>query len=231
MAVREYEFKNFNRVKVGWAFIVDVFQGKTYKVSVTTDSFQNIRVEMEGDTLSISYRGIPWMDWIATFGEKPSVRITMPDLNEIIVSGASEAKTVNFQSAHDFQARLTGASRLEVRNMAAANLHFSVVGAGKLTGDIKASGGAQFEVTGASSVDLNGSAVGITLQTAGAGHAELGRFAARSADIRLKGASTATVNLSDKMNASLSGASNLRWVGNPVMAEIHTSGASTLHKK
>jgi hypothetical protein len=231
MADREYEYKNYSRVKIGWAFLVDVFQGKAYKISVTSDGFQNIRVEMEGDTLSISYRGIPWMDWIATFGEKPSVRITMPDLDEIIVSGASEVKTVNFQSAHDFQARLTGASRLEVRNMAADNLHFNVVGAGKVTGDIKASGGAQFELIGASSVDLTGSAGGLTLHSTGASHAELEKFAARSGDISLKGASTATVNLSDKMNASLSGASNLRWVGNPVMAEIHTSGASTLRKK
>jgi hypothetical protein len=231
MANREYEFKNFGRVKVGWAFIVDIFQGKTYKISVTSDGFQNIRVEMEGDTLSISYRGIPWMDWIATFGEKPSVRITMPDLDEMIVSGASEVKTVNFQSAHDFQARLTGASRLEVRNMIAANLNFNVVGAGKITGDIKASGDARVELTGASSVDLTGAAGGLKLKAAGACHAELERFPARSADIGLKGASTATVNLSDKMNASLSGASNLRWVGNPAMGEIHTSGASTLRKK
>jgi hypothetical protein len=231
MATRDFDLKGFTRVKVGWAFDVDIVQGNAYKVSVDTDSFQNIMVETEGDTLRIGYHGIPWMDWIATFGEKPSVRITMPDLNEIIVSGASEAKTVNFQSSHDFQARLTGACRLEVRNMAAAAMRINVVGASKVTGDIKVSGGTQFDLTGASSVELAGSTGILTLSATGACHAELERFAVQSADIKLQGASTAAVNITGKMNASLTGASNLRWVGNPVMGDIRTSGASTLRKK
>jgi hypothetical protein len=231
MATRDFDFKGFTQVKVGWAFDVDIVQGKAYKISVYAESFQNIRVETEGDMLRIGFKGIPLMDWIATFGEKPSARITMPDLNAIIVSGVSEAKTVNFQSVHDFQARLTGACRLEVRNMAAANMRISVVGASKLTGDIKVSGGTQFDLTGASSVELAGSTGDLNLNAAGACHSELERFAVQSADIKLQGASTAAVNISGKMNASLSGASNLRWVGNPVMGDIRTSGASTLRKK
>ena len=52
-----------------------------------------------------------------------------------------------------------------------------------------------------------------------------------NADVRLSGATSGTVNLNGRLDADLSGASKLSYLGEPTMGNINTSGASTLSKK
>jgi hypothetical protein len=50
-------------------------------------------------------------------------------------------------------------------------------------------------------------------------------------NVNFSGASTGTINLSGKLDANLSGASKLSYIGEPTMGTINTSGGSTLSKK
>jgi hypothetical protein len=60
---------------------------------------------------------------------------------------------------------------------------------------------------------------------------KLAGFTVNNADVSLSGASNGTVNLSGKLDANLSGASKLEYIGEPTMGAINTSGASTISKK
>ena len=88
-----------------------------------------------------------------------------------------------------------------------------------------------FDVSGASAVQLEGSANDIVVNASGASRVKLAAFSINNADFELSGASSGTVNLDGRLDANLSGASKLEYIGEPTMGNIHTSGGSSLNKK
>jgi len=99
-----------------------------------------------------------------------------------------------------------------------------------VTGDITA-GNAEFDISGASSVELDGSANDIAADVSGASSLKLDDFTVSNANVDLSGASSGTVNLDGRLDADLSGASRLWYIGEPTMGDIDTSGASSVSKK
>jgi len=65
----------------------------------------------------------------------------------------------------------------------------------------------------------------------GASHFNLDDFIANNADVNFSGASRGTVNLNGRLDANLSGASRLWYIGEPTMGDINTSGASAISRK
>jgi len=202
---QEFNFTDFTRVEVGWAFRVEIVQSDSYNVSITADEnlFNFIQVSQEGETLKIGLtQPMPFRTLKA--------EITMPDLYQLSLSGATRGTVQGFSSSHDFILNLSGASRL--------------------SGDITA-GDAQFIASGASTIQLQGSADDMTVNASGASRVELASFPVNNAQVILSGASRGTVNLGGRLDADLSGASKLSYIGEPTMGNIQTSGASTLSKK
>jgi len=78
---------------------------------------------------------------------------------------------------------------------------------------------------------LEGSASDIAVEADGASRVKLAGFTVNNADVNLGGASTGTVNLDGRLDADLSGASKLEYIGEPTMGAINTSGGSKLSKK
>jgi hypothetical protein len=66
------------------------------------------------------------------------------------------------------------------------------------------------------------------MKASGASEVDLGDFMTENVDINLSGASDGIVNLTGTLNADLSGASELRYYGNPTMGDIDTSGVSKI---
>ena len=213
MTTKEFNLSGFTNVEVGGAFDVEIVQSDTFSVSVTADDFPHIRVEKVNDTLVIKRQGI---EWLHPFHSQPKARISMPSLADLTFSGASKGKIQNFNSANNFSVTVSGASHLEALNMSAGSLETEISGAASLTGDIKASGDAKLEVAGASKLDLEGAANNITLKASGASKADLNKFPTQNADVDVSGASSGTINLNGKLNANVSGASNLYWSGTPL---------------
>jgi hypothetical protein len=136
-----------------------------------------------------------------------------------------------FSSTENLDIGVSGASSLDLVEMSAGDIRFAVSGASKASGDITASGDAQLNLSGASSVQLQGSASDVVIDASGASRVELDNFPVNNADVTLSGASGATVNLDGRLDADLSGASKLSYIGEPTMGDIHTSGGSAVSKK
>ena len=90
---------------------------------------------------------------------------------------------------------------------------------------------ADFELSGASSLRLEGSAEDITLDASGASRAYLEDLTINDTRVNLSGASQATVNAGGQISGDLSGASLLEYLGNPSIGNFTTSGASLLRPK
>jgi predicted secreted protein len=228
MATKEFNLRDFTRIEVSGAFDVEIIQSDSFDVSVTADDFPHIRVETVNDILRIRRQGI---EWLAPFHSQPKARIAMPILYEVTLAGASKGKVQNFKSSNDFAVAISGASHLETFDISVNNITIELTGASNLTGAIKSSDTSKFEVSGASKFELTGESNNIKLEVSGASRAELSQFPTQNADVKISGASSGTINLNGKLNANISGASNLYWVGTPIMGDIQTSGASNLHRK
>ena len=204
MRTQTYDYTDFTRVDVGYAFRVEITQSDSYSISITAPEnlFPHIQVSKEGETLKI---GLAQPAPIR--GAK--AEIAMPDLRALNFSGATKGTITGFSSSNDINLDLSGASNL--------------------AGDIQA-GDAAVMLSGASRVELEGSAKDININASGASRVNLSRFPVNNAQVLLSGASTGTVNLNGRLDADLSGASKLSYIGEPTMGNINTSGASTLSK-
>ena len=228
MNTKEFNLTGFSSVEVGGAFYAEIIQGDSFGVSVTADDFPHIRVEVVGNTLKIGRQGI---EWFAPFHSQPRARITMPAIIGVMFSGASKGSFQNFVSSEDLTVTVSGASHLEANNISSGNIKIEVNGASGLEGEIKGAGNAVIEATGASKLELSGTANDLDLEVSGASRAELAQFTVQAANVKISGASNGTVNLNGKLDANVSGASNLYWTGTPIMGDIQTSGASNLRRK
>ena len=224
---RTYDVTGFTGVNVSSAFQVVITRADGYSITVTAPHIEQVRVEKQGNTLKVWREGNLWF---TPFQAQPKVEIGLPSLTSIELSGASRGEVSGFDSEEQMEIIISGASSLDVGDIATGELKAKVSGASRLEGNIKSEGNAEIEVTGASTVNLDGYANDIDLEASGASRASLGDYYAKNGDVTLSGASKGTVNLTGRLDANISGASDLSWKGNPTMGSIQTSGASSLHK-
>ena len=205
LATEEFNFSDFTRVEVGSAFQVEIIQSSSYSISITADDnlFDFIQVSKAGKTLKIRLKSGYNYQSITT-----KAQITMPELHELGLSGATHGSVEGFETPGDFELDLSGAS--------------------ELIGNIAVSDNAQFNLSGASKLELIGSANNVTIKASGASDVRLANFSIHDADIGLSGASDATVNLDGTLDANLSGASHLRYIGEPTIENLNISGSSEI---
>lgn len=207
LETEEYAFTDFTEVEISSAFEFEIEQSSSYGISVTADDniMEYVQVSQVGQTLKI---GLGRFGPIGLVTLRASV--AMPELLGLTISGATRGTISGFSSTEDLDIGVSGASRV--------------------TGDITA-GNVDFEISGASTIQLEGSASNMDATASGASHLNLDDFIVNNADVNLSGASSGTVNLDGRLDADLSGASNLWYIGEPMMGDIDTSGASTISQK
>jgi hypothetical protein len=202
----EEDFSDFDEIELATAFEATISQGRNYAVLITVDDNMEeyLNAKKDGDMLKI------YLDGGHSYQDTtPEVEITLPDITRLNLSGASRAGMTGFDFEHGLDFDLSGAS---------------TVSGTLTTGDVTCT------ASGASRLSLEGSGRDLEMEASGASTLDLGDFASRSGDIKLSGASRATVNLSGTLDADLSGASTLEYLGNPTMGDISTSGASSIQE-
>jgi len=229
LVTEEFEFSDFTRVEVGSAFEVEIVRADSYRVSVTADDnlFEHIQVSKQGETLKIGLKLLPLRPLFTTL----RAEITMPRIYDLDLSGATRGTVSGFSSTENLDVGVSGASSLNLVEMSAGDVEFELSGASKARGEITAGGDARIDLSGASSVQLQGSASDLVIDASGASRAALDNFPVANADVELSGASGATVNLDGILDADLSGASRLSYIGEPSMGDINTSSGSSVSKK
>jgi hypothetical protein len=208
---QQYDLADFTEVEIGSAFEFEVKQSSSYSINITADDnvMEYVQVSKDGQTLKIRLRtgiGI----FLGPVSATLKASVSMPQLHGLTASGASHGTVSGFSSAEDLDVTVSGASRV--------------------TGDITAHN-VQFGISGASTIQLEGSANDIDANVSGASHLSLDEFVVNNADVNFSGASSGTVNLNGRLDANLSGASTLWYIGEPTSTDINTSGASTVSRK
>jgi Putative auto-transporter adhesin, head GIN domain len=207
LETKEYALADFTAVEISSAFEFEAEQSGSFSINVTADdnAMDYVQVVKDGQTLKIGFQNAPGFRRITL-----KASITLPQLRGLAVSGASRGTISGFSSSEDLDVAVSGASRV--------------------TGDITA-GNAEFGISGASTIQLEGAANDMVAQVSGASRFNLEDFAVDNADVNISGASTGTINLTGRLDANVSGASTLLYIGEPTMGDISVTGASTLRQK
>ena len=139
ITTKEEQFSDFTEVDAGSGFTVEIFESSSYEVIVTADDnvMEYIEVSKSGDTLKVGVR------WGISFSSVTlKIRITMPEINKIDLSGGVQGKIEDLTSTNELSIDLSGGSQLTGQGSA-----------GTLT--IDASGGSQLHFREYSVQDAN----------------------------------------------------------------------------
>jgi len=208
MVIKEVDYKKFTRVEISNTFDFKILRADAFSVQLDTDEgfMKNIDVEQVGDKLMIDHSH--HIAWMFRFN-RPKVRITMPVIKELRLTGAVAGEVSGFKSKEDFRLEMEGASKVSV-NLQAGNT--------------------ELYIRGACSVDAKGGAESLNIDVNGACKLEMKDFAVKNAAVRLNGASTCTVNVTGRLDARLGGVSNLFLVGEPTIGDIRSTGMAKISK-
>jgi hypothetical protein len=223
----QFDFRDFSRIKIDCAHSVTITRADTYSIAVEAENTSNLKVEKIGNTLHVGLKRTGWLDFF-NFNSRPHAVITMPELDEISLSGASHGKIQGFKSDRDLVIRVNGASHLEVYDMTTHRLHIDVSGASNLTGDIAITEDTDIRVFGASRVELTGNANHTRLDLSGASQAKLSNLSLSDTTVKISGASSAQIKVNGKLDLDVSGASRLIYDGNISLGDVRVTGASSL---
>lgn len=213
MTRKEFDLSGFTAVEARNALKVEISYGDSYAVAIDADKeiIGEVKVEMTGDKLKAKLV-TRWGHLEMLFKQTPSPRliITMPQLKYLELAAATRGNITGFSGVDSFQAVLAGASRL--------------------TGDIECRELA-LEGGAASFFELTGSTAALKIDLSGTSHANLEKMSTGDTRAKLAGASSLTLNSNGRIDADVSSASNLRWLGSPTMGDIRITGASSFSKK
>ncbi len=155
----------------------------------------------------------------------------MPALHEVQFSGATHGLATGFSSTNNLTITLSGASSLD-SDVSAGYVKINLEGASHLKGTVTYSEDAKLIISGASNVELTGEARNLHVEIcSGTIVLELSNFPVNNVDANLSGVSSATIKIDSRLNANISGTSQLYYIGEPTMDDINTSEGSIISKK
>lgn len=203
---KKYDFDDFSKVSVGWGMYVNIVQGSDYSIEVEADSrdMNVLKVEKKGSSLKfyIDKSNFRKHDDI-------NIRIKMPALTGLKLSGGSIGTISMNIASKDFAADLSGGAELK--------------------GELQC-GDASFECSGGSTVTIKGKAGNLSTDGSGGSEYNLKGFSVKDVNANLSGGSSLTVTTNGTINSDQSGGSEIVYYGNARIGNTDFSGGSGITK-
>jgi hypothetical protein len=195
---------NFNKLEIGGAFKVYLSQGDQEKLEIEADSkeMSEIVTEIVGNKLKIHTKP----GWGDRFHEM-TIYLTFKNLDYIDFSGAVEVQADSPLTFSDLEMDVSGAAEIKIEMKAE-----------KYTA----------EFSGASEITFTGNCKTGNIELSGASELKAEGLHFEDLTLDLSGASEARVYSTKKLRIDASGASEVKYKGNPPDISIDESGASSI---
>ncbi|MDP2238334.1 MAG: head GIN domain-containing protein [Bacteroidales bacterium] len=203
--VEERNVRSFVAIDVSGGFEVILKQGSAEALTIEADDnlMKLIVTEVRGGELKIYTEGN------VSPKTKMKAYVTFVKLDEIDLSGAVKLRAENKLTFNRLSIEGSGASDIELD-----------LSADRIEADL----------SGASKINLSGSSPKVELECSGASKIYASGLEATSIRLDLSGASYAEVFATESLIVDASGASTIRYKGNPERLVTNTSGASKVSK-
>ena len=161
------DLKDFDTIEINGGADVTFNQASVYEVTVRTQEniFDWLDYKVEGTKLILQIK-----DKKNVHAEVFDIVIQAPELNKVLVNGASDFDIKGLRIDGDLDVQVNGAGDLDFNQVACESLSIQVNGAAdaKLT-SLEVRKDLKVEVNGAGDVEITGSAQDVSLQVNGAG--------------------------------------------------------------
>lgn len=198
---------DFTDVNIAGPFGIEIIHSETFDVILSTDEnlVDRVLVSLEDRTLKLSIQAPA-----SFFPTSLKVKISMPKINNLILTDEAKASLSGFPLIAGFNLVLKKASSLN-GYLEAENIYF--------------------DISGGSQVNLQGKAQKLQLQCTGESDVDLTDLLLKSANIRVIEASQATLNINGRFDVAAEGGSKIFYLGNPIFYNTSVSGGSTMSRK
>jgi hypothetical protein len=201
LVTHERSVEDFTSVEVGWGFEVEIQRTESYNVYITTDDnvYDFVEISKASNKLTIGLRwGVNYQNVTL------KANITMPDLQELSFTGGTQGSIEGFSSSHEFKIELSGGCALQGDYTTTETCIFSLSGGSHMT-------------------DFDGAAKNLQISASGGSNMDLLAFSVHNATINLSGGCEAKVHLDGRLDADVTGGSQIRYTGDPVLGDINVS--------
>lgn len=198
----------FTGIRAGGIVQVELVSGPI-GVTVTAEPkvLPRIITEVQNDILVISTQK---MDELDGDEDEIKIRISMPKVRQIDVSGVVELQALDTMMIDTLKITASGATDVRIP-----------VKGERLT----------IELSGASELRTSGQVNSLNAEVSGASELKAYQLWAKSVSIVNSGASESKINVSTSLNATASGVSSIRYYGNPQNPTLSTSGTASIEQK
>ncbi len=190
-------------------------------VTKTYECDYNVAIEISGyvfDDLDLSGAVNATVDSKALSG----------DSVELILSGASKIEVDTLTQAK-IAVELSGASRIKCNSIKTSDINVTLSGASSIEA-LVSSAKCEIDSSGASKVTFSGSITKLDLEASGASRIKCDELIVNELEIKLSGASSASLIANSSINGELSGASELEYKGE-AKVNVDTDTSSSVVKK
>jgi hypothetical protein len=187
---------SFDEINASYAVKLVLTQSDKYSLKIEADEswMKYVEVSQSGNVLSVGMQEGHDYD-----GNKNiTIYISYVKLNTIVLTGATLVETTNQLTADKLKITSNGASKVSM------NIHVKELDANS---------------SGASHLIFRGTCDKATFVFSGASNLSASELQVTDASLECTGASKATVNVSGTLDAHASGASNIRYSGNPTVTK------------
>lgn len=207
LASRDVPVESFTAIDAQSAFDVRLRIGPSYEVVVRADDnlIDRVRSNVSGGTLQLGLEG-------SVMRVTLEADVTVPDqaLQSLQAGGAATIASSDRLQGESLTLEADGASTVRLE-LAVQRL--------------------EAKANGASTIDVRGSADSLIASASGASTLRMFDLSAVDAEVDADGASTAEVTASGQLDARASGASTIRYGGEPAQVSRDSSGASRIEPR
>ena len=249
---KKRDLSGFSSISISGGWDAVLTQGKNFSVMIEAnqESMDALRIEVKNKTLYVSSdRKFRFLD---IFNSRSSnirkVHITLPELQKITASGGSDILPQTQFDTENMKIVLSGGSDMKSLSVDCQSLDCKMSGGSDATIHLVKGENVNITTSGGSDVSLSGiSATLLNLQTSGgsdvklegtttnfqvnaSGGSDVAAFQLKATNCTasISGGSDADLHVTDALNVSLSGSSDVRCKGNPHNVEKTMNRGSSL---
>ena len=195
---------NFDEVSLSLPGRLELQQGSAFKVELSAQRnvLDRIRTQQNGSELVLKFEN----NTRIKSHEEITVRITLPELEALSVSGSGNARAYGLYEGSSLRLKISGSGNLEVDEAVYNNIDASISGSGNIW--VK-----------------NGTAKVSDLRISGSGSVYMENLPVKNVHTTTSGSGNMRVWAEEKLHATISGSGSVQYRGTPIVdANISGSG-------
>ncbi|MDT8402229.1 MAG: head GIN domain-containing protein [Bacteroidales bacterium] len=200
------DLDNFTGVGFGVAGTLIIEQGGNFSVVLEGDEdyLKEIETTVRGDILVIRHGR-----WMTFNNKKVTVYVTMPEIEELNVSGSGNIIAEKSIKTGDLDMSISGSGNIKLSELTAESIDCSISGSGSL--------------------ELKGSAEEGELSISGSGKYRGNDFRLETLDVSISGSGTCYTSVEESLIARVSGSGDIYYSGSP-RVDARVSGSGKVRK-